>query len=241
MLTLNLSRCHLPQLEPPTPCQWAAGFGIQTTLDGKDGFTETHSPASTGGFLGRGSSWPMTEARRQTINTAAQDAQPSMAGKMRWEHRKQRGAASRGDGPAWSSKERDIVWSRGHLGGFPGHSVARSACGRRLSCSREGRCYRHLTDETLQVQEKEVMDSGGSGGPCPCSGRLSHVVHMLQPACHLASKVRPPRGPRPAPCPPTGIHTGQTTHSNICLWIRALLWNIIKSKLSQPRKPVHIG
>lgn len=99
-----------------------------------------------------------------------------------------------GQGAHASVKERDAIWSRGTLEGFPGHRAARSGCGSRLSCSREGRCYHHHTDETLEVQEKEVMDSGGSGGPCPCSGRLSHVVHTLQPTSHLASKAQASQG-----------------------------------------------
>lgn len=84
-------------------------------------------------------------------------------------HRKQHGGQL-GRGAHMSLKERDVIWSRGTSEGFPGHRAARSRCGSGLSCSWEGRCYHHHTDETSEVQEKEVMDSGGSGGPAPALG-----------------------------------------------------------------------
>ena len=64
------------------------------------------------------------------VNTEATRCAALSGWGMRWEHRKQLGATSRGKGPTRSAKERDVMWSRGHLGGFPGHSAARSACGR---------------------------------------------------------------------------------------------------------------
>ena len=91
--------------------------------------------------------------------------QPSVAGEMRWEHRKQRGATSRGKGPTRSSKERDSIWSRGHLGGFPGHSAVRSACGRGKAGVTAISRTRHF-----RFRKKRSWILGVQGGPAPALG-----------------------------------------------------------------------